>query len=457
MSIRTLLLLSTVAMVAVGCTEESPTSPVVPTPAAPDPEPETITAPTTYNFDSRFNAGTSSVGITGQITRQLQLQDLKILIGNLGKDGATAVTAADLNAIYDYADTGLNILTAVPDGLTASATTYEDVSTGKKMRGRQGTDKVLLGSAGIVGNAADITVDDLMQSFFTTIATNAADASKLGTKAVYNTADGLDLSQMVNKVLIGAILFDQLSSKYLGDILDRDNTVARGDGKPDTEQEHRFDEAYGYFGAARNYSSYTDIELAGSLSDYAKDSNSDGTLDFTTEYNFGISRNAGKRDKGGTGTDFTGDIFSAFLNGRTAIVNGDVTALATHRKAASEGFEKVLAATVVHYINDSMADMATLTADQITNKNNYDLNKHWGEMKGFTFALQFGYRGTATGGGMAIISEASVIALHALMGNAPVYAAVGSTEHDAYLADLQAAKDILKSAYGFSDTNMANW
>ena len=123
-------------MVAVGCTEESPTAPVVPTPTVPDPEPETITAPTTYNFDSRFNAGTSSVGITGQITRQLQLQDLKILIGNLGKDGATAVTAADLNAIYDYADTGLNILTPVPDGLTASATTYEDVSTGKKMRAR---------------------------------------------------------------------------------------------------------------------------------------------------------------------------------------------------------------------------------------------------------------------------------------------------------------------------------
>ena len=117
----------------------------------------------------------------------------------------------------------------------------------------------------------------------------------------------------------------------------------------------------------------------------------------------------------------------------------------------------MIAATVVHYINDSMADMAELTADQVTNKNNYDLNKHWGEMKGFTFALQFGYRGSATGGPMAIISEASVIALHALMGNAPVYAAGGSTEYDAYLADLQSAKDILKSAYGFSDTNMANW
>ena len=64
-----------------------------------------LPVPATYNFDSRFNTGESSVGITGQITRQLQLQDLKILIGNLGKDGATSVTADDLNAIYEACGT----------------------------------------------------------------------------------------------------------------------------------------------------------------------------------------------------------------------------------------------------------------------------------------------------------------------------------------------------------------
>ena len=247
------------AIAGVGCSEETPTAPTPVAPApTPDPDPAPpppLTVPTTYNFESRFNTGESSVGISGQIARQLQLQDLKILIGGLSSSGAAAVTYDDLMAIYDYADTGMNIRTTVPDGLTASATTYEDVSTGKKMRGRQGTDKVLLGSAGIVGNAADITVDELMQSFCTTIATNAADASQLGTKAVYNTAEGLDLSQMVNKVLIGALLFDQLSSKYLADILERDNTEPRSDGADDTVQEHRFDEAYGYFGAARDYAS----------------------------------------------------------------------------------------------------------------------------------------------------------------------------------------------------------
>ena len=56
MSIRTLLLLSTVAIAAVGCSEESPTAPppVTPTPD-PDPDPVPLPVPATYNFDSRFN------------------------------------------------------------------------------------------------------------------------------------------------------------------------------------------------------------------------------------------------------------------------------------------------------------------------------------------------------------------------------------------------------------------
>ena len=88
MSIRKLLLLSTVAIVGVGCSEETPTAPtpVAPTPPPtpePPPPPPPLAIPTTYNFESRFNAGESSVGITGQIARQLQLQDLKILIGGL--------------------------------------------------------------------------------------------------------------------------------------------------------------------------------------------------------------------------------------------------------------------------------------------------------------------------------------------------------------------------------------
>ena len=44
--------------------------------------------------------------------------------------------------------------------------------------------------------------------------------------------------------------------------------------------------------------------------------------------------------------------------------------------------EKVIAATVVHYINDTLSDMSKLgTAEENRAKLK---NKHWAEMKGYT-------------------------------------------------------------------------
>ena len=96
----------------------------------------------------------------------------------------------------------------------------------------------------------------------------------------------------------------------------------------------------------------------------------------------GSPRNAGKRDKGGSGVDFTQQIFSAFLAGRTAITNqGTEAEIIGYRQTAAEGMEKVIAATVVHYINDTLSDMSKLgTAEE----NIANLNKHWAEMKGYT-------------------------------------------------------------------------
>ena len=52
----------------------------------------TIDIPTAYVFDSRFNEGESSVAYSGQVVRNLLLQDLKIFIDNLGKEGAEPAT-----------------------------------------------------------------------------------------------------------------------------------------------------------------------------------------------------------------------------------------------------------------------------------------------------------------------------------------------------------------------------
>tara|TARA_B100001250_G_scaffold413826_1_gene449347 strand:- start:664 stop:1965 length:1302 start_codon:yes stop_codon:yes gene_type:complete len=394
-----------------------------------------IDVPSAYQFDSRFTEGETSVSYSGQVVRNLLLQDLKILIGNLGKDGAQSVTVQDMMNLYDY-DDALNLTSLTTTGsLQPLENKYSSISTGKNLKSKTSPDVVI---------GYGKTTDELMMEWFQIIADNSNDASKLGTPAVYTTDDGVDLAQMVNKVLIGAVPYYQATGNYFWKLLDKSNDAAK-EGKTYTDMEHYWDEAWGYYGAAADYSRYTDVQLAGKTADdFAFDSNGDGYIDFKSEYNHGISRNAGKRDKGGTGVDLTSDIFNAFLRGRTHIVNQESEAMIiAERTAASNGMEKVIAATAVHYINDTLADMAE-NSDDKTN-----LNKHWGEMKGFTVALQFNP--------YALITTPQLEDLHMNFGQAPSYAAPGTADYDAAVAQLEAAKVIFQSAYGFSDANMAGW
>ena len=228
------------------------------------------------------------------------------------------------------------------------------------------------------------TADDLIREWIQIIADNSQDPAKLGTPAVYTTEDGVDLSQMINKVLIGTVPYYQATGKYLTLLFDKGNSAAK-EGKTYTDMEHYWDEAFGYFGAARDYNTYSDSDIKGKVN---KDSNSDGKINYNSEYNFSLAVGAAKRDVGSTsGTvDLTGDIFTAFLTGRALITaEGAQEDIAVHQVAAAEGMEKVIAATVVHYINDTLADMAAYGTSSYSKTNH---NKHWAEMKGYAVGLQ---------------------------------------------------------------------
>ncbi len=426
------LLFITVVLVA-GCSSDS---------TAPKPEDTNIEVPGAYVFDSRFQEGESSVAYGGQIVRNLLVQDLKIYIDNLGKDGATATTAQNMLNLYEY-DDALDLTTLTTAGGTpVLVDKYSSISTGKNLVGK-------ISDATIIGY--NKTADELLREWFATIATNSQDAGKLGTHLVYTRDDGLDLTQMINKVLLGALVYYQGTGVYLDGLFARDNTEARDGTDPYTSMEHGWDEAFGYYGAARDYFSYTDDQLAGGAVDYTRDSNNDGSIDLSSEYNFGFSRNAGKRDKGGSGVDFTKDAFDAFLIGRTAIVNQESQeTINAQRLAASGAWEKVIAATVVHYINDTISDMSALdAASGPLNAAQKDLNKHWAEMRAFTIALQYNP--------LKVISDSDLTQVANLMGLVPVYEAVGTTAHTDYIADLESARSILQSAYSFSETNTLNW
>ena len=398
----------------------------------------TISVPQAYVFDSRFVEGESSVSYSGQVVRNLLLQDLKSLTDSVGKDGGRSITVQDMLKLYEY-DDALNLKTRTSTGaIFALESQYSSLSTGKNLVGKISDEPVI---------GYNRTADDLAREWFKTIAENSQDPDKIGTPMAYTTDNGIDMSQMINKVLIGAVPYYQATGVYLNSLLERDNSEAKDGTKPYTAMEHAWDEAFGYFGAARDYFRYSDAQLAGKVDDFTFDSNGDGSIDFKSEYNFGLSRNAGKRDKGGSGVDFTQEIFSAFLAGRTAITNqGTVAEISAYRQTAANGMEKVIAATVVHYINDTLSDMSKLgTAEE----NRANLNKHWAEMKGYTVALQYNP--------FRLITDGQLAELHGIMGEAPIYDEPGSNNYKTQVANYKRAKDVMQAAYGFSNTNMDNW
>ncbi len=397
-----------------------------------------IEVPNAYVFDSRFNEGESSISYSGQVVRNLLLQDLKAVIDALGKSGAQPISTEDLLNIYDYSDR-LDLETRTSAGSkSVLENRYSSISTGKNLVGKISGDVV-------IGYGS--TADELVRKWFEIIAANSQDNSKLGTPAVYTTDDGVDLTQMINKVLIGAVPYFQSTGVYMNTLLDRSNGEPRKEGNASTAMEHAWDEAFGYFGAARDYRRYSDVQLAGGVDDFTFDSNGDGVIDFESEYNFGLSRNAGKRDKGGTGVDFTGDIFTAFVIGRTLITNqGSSAEIAAQRERAVNGMEKVIAATVVHYINDTLDDMSDLGTDS---ENRVKLNKHWAEMKAYTVALQYNP--------FRIIQEGQLGELHRIFGQAPSYDLPGSAAYNTTVQNYDRAKNVLQEVYGFSASNVENW
>ena len=70
----------------------------------------TIPVPQAYVFDSRFVEGDSSVSYSGQVVRNLLLQDLKSLTDSVGKDGGRPITVQDMLKLYEY-DDALNLKT----------------------------------------------------------------------------------------------------------------------------------------------------------------------------------------------------------------------------------------------------------------------------------------------------------------------------------------------------------
>ena len=108
---------------------------------------------------------------------------------------------------------------------------------------------------------------------------------------------------------------------------------------------------------------------------------------------------------------------------------------------AVNAWEKAIAATVIHYINDVLADMDAAPYDFLKHA------KHWGELKGFALSFQFNPHSK--------LSDAKFAEFHTKVGTKP--ALPGDANFEAYKTDLTDARTILKDAYEFADDDVTNW
>ena len=444
----------------------------------------------TYSFDSKIIDGESSVSYTGQIARHVLIAELNNYIGNQLDDDLKPQNAVltTRQQVLDKLDSFYRTTEIQYDNFPI---TFMDNAEQSYITDISGSHKNLSGK--IAGNDAagqhkdwatefagwgakgSTTPEGLIDIYFGQLADNA-EQSLLGNARfsstgeeltnVYVNTDGTDLQQLIQKFLLVAITYSQATDDYLDNDLDGKGLTTENIGSDSayTTLEHQFDEGFGYFGASREYLAYSDIELSGKVESDEEgriewnnhhDTNGDGEFDLTSEVNFGNSVNAAKRDRGTasntTPTDFTAVTMGAFLEGRKIIndnagfdlTDAQMAELLAQRDIVVDGWERAIAATVVHYINDLNADLDNLDTDDFSYT---DLAKHFSELKGFALGLQFNP--------YSKITDAKFEELHTLIGDAPE---LDSGSVVAYQANLLLARDIIEDALSFDAENVTNW
>jgi len=455
---------------------------------------DTVTS-TTYSFTSKFSSD-SSVNHTGQTARQILILELNnyissglaadVLAGTItsGTEAKTKLMRlyGATEAQWDIDADDLLTVTTTP---TAKQTTLREISSSYKnlqgkIAGNDGADSTQHKdwTTELVGwnDKGSITPDLLIQSLFDDLAANVQtqidgsvrnDIINQPITKLYIQEDGTDLKQLIQKFLLGAVNFSQGTDDYLDEATDGKGLLSDNinqDGtKAYTSLEHQFDEGFGYFGAAHNYNDYTDLEIRAKSGRDGwnmgyNDIDADGLIDFTSEYNFGNSTNAAKRDVGSADntnpTDFTKQAFDAFLIGR-AIINDAATndltddqmiTLLEQRDVAILTWEKAITATMIHYVNEVKVDLDKIGTDSYTADDFANLAKHWSELKGFSLNLQFNPHSPMT--------DEQFATMQASIGMSPVLTA---DEVEAYKASLDEVNAMLQAIYNFDAENVANW
>lgn len=333
-----------------------------------------FTIPTTYNFDN--------VSYSGQTQRIGMLTEMKAYMKSANTSG-TVLEADRLAAMY-----------ANDAAIAGWSGTYED---SKQMRSKtfepvQATFDALLNDLAVASESTVAGIDG----------TSGVVISNDGASNYLLNANGIELGQVIEKSLMGALLYYQATAVYFepGQIDSDNETITEGRG---TEMEHAYDEAFGYFGVPVDFPTNTDnIAFWGNYSN-----GRDAVL---------VSNQS---------------IMDGFLKGRAAISAKDIVVRDEAIAEVRTDWEMVVVGTAIHYLNSGLADF-----DDVARRA-HGLS----EAIGFIYSIQFSPTKK--------INNDQVEELLTLVGGSSNI--IDANLYNVTEANLQAAKDLLADWYNVAD------
>ena len=276
--------------------------------------------PTTYVFTDK--AGNSTVSFQGQLDRQNQLVEMMKLAKGTNVAG-TAIEVVTLQDMFSNKDGN--------GGGNFSFTSTKQIK-----------DKT-------AGN--DPTVTGMIEGYMDSLATLSATTRvgvedggpgkggvlRNGDKTYLQSATGIEYAQMIEKSIMTATFYYQITQGYLspekiGDQVDNTTPVVKdGVNLFYTTMEHHWDEAFGYF------STRTDFPVN------VKDNGV-----FLAKYSNSRDAVLGSNNR----------IMNAFLKGRAAIANNDLKIKNAMVEVIKRELERVVAGSAIHYLNDAVKNIA---------------------------------------------------------------------------------------------------
>ena len=282
-----------------------------------------LEAPSTYEFD---RSGFSAVSFTDQTDRLNMLEEIATKILNEGDAGNIISEQALLDAFENAGNNGGGVFSFTSESQLKDKTFQADLNSGLF------EDLFSRAAAASVDGNGGVQASNGTAGLIT---------RETGGNTILVDENGRAFSQLIEIGLMGAVFYNEIFNEYLTD--ERignsvENTVFV-DERVYTEMENNWDQAFGYWGAPLDFSSsWPESRI--------------GETRFWSFYSNLVDDVA--NDLLGTNSM----IMDAYIQGRTAISNNDLTGKDQQRDVLYENLELVAAAAAVHFINAALNSLA---------------------------------------------------------------------------------------------------